>query len=132
MLAITQREVVLSVRADEAGNKRRIRLAGEEFIRRFMLHVPKGIKRIRHYGLLASACKTKRLAQARQALGMPVAQVTAMESAADFMRRVSGIEVLRCLHCKVGHLNVVQTLVGLSRLPAPDAAARQRVCRGPP
>ena len=56
MVAITDREVVLSVRADEAGNKRRIRLAGEEFIRRFMLHVlPKGIKRIRHYGLLASA-----------------------------------------------------------------------------
>ena len=55
-MAITEREVVLSVRADAAGNKRRIRLPGTEFIRRFMRHVlPKGIKRTRHYGLLASA-----------------------------------------------------------------------------
>jgi hypothetical protein len=133
ILAITDREVVLSVRADEAGNKRRIRLAGEEFIRRFMLHVlPKGIKRIRHYGLLASACKTKRLAQARQALGMSITQVNAIESAADFMRRVARLEVLCCPRCKAGHLNVVKTLIGVSRLPAPGAAARQRVCRGPP
>jgi hypothetical protein len=133
IVAITEREVVLSVRADEAGNKRRIKLAGAEFIRRFMLHVlPAGIKRIRHYGLLASACKTKRLAQARQALGMPVVEVKAMESAADFMRRVARLEVLCCPRCKLGKLSVVQTLVGLSRLPAPNAAVRQCVCRGPP
>ena len=44
------------MRADDAGKKRCIKLPGEEFIRRFLLHVlPKGIKRIRHYGLLASA-----------------------------------------------------------------------------
>ena len=133
MVSITDREVVLSVRADDKGHKGRVRLAGEEFIRRFMLHVlPKGIKRVRHYGLLASACKTTRLAQARQALGMPAADAKAMESAADFMRRVAGAEVLCCPRCKVGRLGVAQTLAGLSRLPAPHAAVRQRVCRGPP
>ena len=105
MVALTKQEVVLSVRADDKGNKRRVRLAGEEFIRRFMLHVlPAGIKRIRHYGLLASACKTIRLAQARQALQMPAAQAQAIESAADFMRRVAGIEASQCPRCKVGHL----------------------------
>lgn len=130
---ITAREVVLSVRADEKGGKRQIRLPGEEFIRRFMLHVlPSGIKRIRHYGLLASPVKTKRLAQARQALGMPVVEAKAVESAAEFMRRVSGLEVLHCQRCKVGRLAVVQTLAGYPRLPAPGAAERQHVCRGPP
>ncbi len=105
----------------------------EEFIRRFMLHVlPAGIKRIRHYGLLASACKTTRLAQARQALGMPIAEAKAMESAADFMRRVAGIEASQCPRCKVGRLGVVQTLAGMARLPAPDAGVRQHACRGPP
>ena len=55
-----------------------------------MLHVlPAGIKRIRHYGLLAAACKTTRLAQARQTLGMPVVEAKTTESAADFMRRVA-------------------------------------------
>ena len=133
MVALTKQEVVLSVRADEAGNKRRIRLAGEEFIRRFMLHVlPAGIKRIRHYGLLASACKTIRLAQARQALQMPAALAQAMESVADFMRRVAGIEASQCPRCKVGHLKVMQTLAGLARLPTPSASALQSACRGPP
>ena len=109
------------------------RLAPAQCIRRFLLHVlPAGFMRIRHYGLLASACKTTRLAQARQALDMPALQAKALESAADFMRRVASVEVLCCPHCEIGRLSVVQTLVGLSRLPAPDAAARQRVCRGPP
>jgi hypothetical protein len=133
IVAITDREVVLSVRADEAGRKRRIRLPGAEFIRRFMLHVLNaGIKRIRHYGLLASACKTTRLAQARQALGMPAVEAKTMETASDFMRRVARVEVLCCPRCKAGRLSVVQTLAGQPRLPAPHAAVRQRVCRGPP
>ena len=133
IVAVTDREVVLSVRADDAGKKRRIRLPGEEFIRRFMLHVlPKGIKRIRHYGLLASACKTARLAQARQALGMPVVEAKAMESAADFLRRVARVEVWCCPRCKVGRLGVIQPLAGLARLPAPHAGVQRRACRGPP
>ena len=133
MVSITDREVVLSVRADDKGHKCRIRLPGEEFIRRFMLHVlPKGIKRIRHYGLLASACKTARLAQARQTLGMPTAEAKALESAADFMRRVARVEVWCCPRCKVGRLGVVQTLAGMARLPAPHAGVRRRACRGPP
>lgn len=133
IVAITDHEVVLSVRADDKGGKRRVRLPGDEFIRRFMLHVlPAGIKRIRHYGLLASACKTTRLAQARQVLGMPVAEAKAVESAADFMRRVARVEVLCCPRCKVGRLGVVQTLAGRSRLPAPNAGGRRCVCRGPP
>lgn len=130
---ITESDVVLSVRADDKGAKRQIRLPGEEFIHRFMLHVlPAGIKRIRHYGLLASACKTQRLAQARAALGMHAAEPKAMESAAQFMCRVAGLEVLRCPRCMAGRLAVVQTLAGRSRLPAPLAAVRQQVCRGPP
>ena len=133
MVSITDREVVVSVRADDKGHKCRVRLAGEEFIRRFMLHVlPKGIKRIRHYGLLASACKTTSLAQARQALGMPVVEAKALESAADFMRRVARVEVLCCPRCKVGRLGVVQTLAGMARLLAPHAGVRQCACRGPP
>ena len=51
-------------------------LSGDEFIRRFLLHVlPKGFHRIRHYGLLASAgCKTN-IARARQLMAAPMAEV---------------------------------------------------------
>ena len=73
--AITPTEVVFSVRADDQGGKRKERLAGPEFIRRFLQHVlPSGIKRIRHYGLLASACKGIKLARAKAALHMPAPQ----------------------------------------------------------
>ena len=133
MVAINAREVVLSVRANANGGKRRIRLDGEEFVRRFLLHVlPTGIKRIRHYGLLASACKTKRLDEARAALAMPTLHPAVLESASDFMRRVAGVAVLRCPCCAQGQLRVVQTLRGMSRLPVPGAARLLVACRGPP
>ena len=133
ILSLDERGVVLSVRADANGGKRRIRLDGEEFVRRFLLHVlPTGIKRIRHYGLLASACKTKRLNLARVALAMPIPNPAAVESAADFMRRVAGVAVMRCPCCASGRLRVVQTLSGMSRLPVPGAARPWVACRGPP
>ena len=72
------------------GGKRRIRLDGPEFVRRFLLHVlPTGIKRIRHYGVLASACKADKLSAARQALQMPAVNPKAIESAQAFMQRVA-------------------------------------------
>ena len=131
--AISAREVVLSVRADAKGGKRQVRIEGQEFVRRFMLHVlPTGIKRIRHYGVLASACKRVRLAQARAALAMPPPNPAAVASAADFMHRVAGVEVLHCPCCASGRLRVVQTLRGMSRLPSPGADLRAYACRGPP
>src|SRR4051794_41497912 len=43
-----------------------------EFIRRFLLHVlPRGFRRIRHFGFLANACRTAKLAQIRTALEAP-------------------------------------------------------------
>ena len=57
------------MRGDSEGGKHLVRLQGTEFVRRFMLHtLPTGIKRIRHYGVLASACKGVKLRAARLAL----------------------------------------------------------------
>ncbi len=57
---------------------------------RLMQHVlPTGIKRIRHYGALASACKGAKLGAARAALQMPVPHEQAQESALEFMARVA-------------------------------------------
>jgi len=45
-------------------------LATHEFIRRFLMHVlPKGLHRIRHYGLLANGNRAANLAQMRALLG---------------------------------------------------------------
>jgi hypothetical protein len=51
---------------------RRMTLATDEFIRRFLIHVlPKGFHRIRHYGLLAKPSSTDNIARARELLAAP-------------------------------------------------------------
>ena len=130
--AITADEVVFTVRADEQGGKRRVRLAGSEFVGRYLRHVlPTGIKRIRHYGVLASACKADKLAQARLALQMPAPNPRAAESAQAFMVRVAKLEVMRCPCCKANSLRVVAVSVGLRQLPVPGISVPGQA-RGPP
>lgn len=127
--AVSEQGVVFSVRADDKGGKRTVRLDGTEFVRRFLLHVlPTGIKRIRHYGVLASACKGPKLAQARKALTMPAPNPAAVESAGEFLRRVARIDAAQCPCCGLGRLRVVQVITAPARLPAPG----QTACRGPP
>jgi hypothetical protein len=55
----------------KSGDRRRVmRLATDEFIRRFLIHVlPDGFHRIRHYGLLASATRKANIAKIRALLG---------------------------------------------------------------
>jgi hypothetical protein len=61
----------------KTGDRRSVmRLATDEFIRRFLIHVlPDGFHRIRHYGLLASAGRKANIAKIRNLLGeaLPVA-----------------------------------------------------------
>jgi Putative transposase/Transposase zinc-binding domain len=131
--SVGAQQVLFKVRGDDQGGKRLVRLDGTEFVRRFLLHVlPKGVKRIRHYGVLASACKATRLAQARAALLMPAPNPQARESAAQFMCRVRALEIMRCPCCALGQLRLVQTVPAPARLPAPGADVRANGCRGPP
>jgi hypothetical protein len=58
------------------GQKRVMRLAGEEFVRRWLLHVlPQGLMRIRHYGFLANCHRRRKLAQIRDCLAQALASV---------------------------------------------------------
>jgi hypothetical protein len=51
-------------------------LATDAFIRRFLIHVlPKGLHRIRHYGLFANATRVENIALARKLLGVTAAEV---------------------------------------------------------
>ena len=116
---MTPKEVVFSVRANDRGGKRLERLEGVEFVRRFLLHIlPIGLKRIRHYAVLASSCKAVQLTAACQSLQMPQSSVQARECAHDFLARVARIDVSLCPCCKAGRMRVTQVLLGASRLPA--------------
>lgn len=130
---ISDKEVAFTARADDKGGKRTVRLGGVEFVRRFLRHVlPTGIKRIRHYGVLASACKGVKLTQARQALQMPAPNPAALESAQEFLRRVARMDVLQCPRCKFGRLRSVAVRPGPAGLPPPGSSALAPDCRGPP
>jgi hypothetical protein len=130
LVSIERDQVLLRVRADDHGGKRTIAMPGSEFIARLLQHVlPCGFKRIRHYGLLAPAAKTQRLATARELLAMPAPSPRAIEDAQAFMRRVAAIEIERCPHCGVGRWQLIQAL------PADRttlAAMAPVSCRGPP
>lgn len=114
------------VRADAlTGAKQTVLLSGTEFIGRFLLHVlPTGFKRIRHYGLLAPAHKTRRLAMARAALGAPPPDPAVVESMAAFMQRVAQHDWLACVRCGGGRLVVTGALPAVRRASASS--------RGPP
>lgn len=130
LVGIQGDKVRLSVRADHTGAKRTVAMDGGQFIGRFLQHVlPAGFKRIRHYGLLAPAAKTERLALARQLLAMPPANPKAREDAQAFMRRVAAIEISCCPHCKTGHWRVIEQVLAD---PAALAATIPTACRGPP
>ena len=129
IVGIDAKGVRLRVRADDRGGKRRTLIDGETFIARFMQHVlPFGFKRIRHYGLLSAATKTERLAKAREALAMPAANAQAREDAAAFIKRVAGIEIACCPHCRLGQWRTIEVLQATMLSRHGDAAQ----CRGPP
>lgn len=144
---ITHTHVVFTARAkagcgagaqntgQEGKQKRCVRLTGEEFIRRFVQHVlPTGLKRIRHYGLLAN-CQGSRLALARADLNMPAPSPVATECAQAFMQRVAQAQIRQCPACIHGRLVVVQVLAGARQLPVPDqTGCGPSTChtRGPP
>jgi hypothetical protein len=131
--SVNDQEVTFSVRADDKGGKRLQRLAGTEFVRRFMQHVlPTGVKRIRHYGVLASSCKAKKLSAARLALQMLIINPQAVESVQAFMARVAKIDVGLCPCCKVGRLVVCARLQASAQLPAPGCSTSPTQNRGPP
>ena len=71
-------------------------LAPHEFIRRFLLHVlPKGLHRIRHYGLCATGAKAENLAKMRALLDV---SPSALEKGDDTATSASTEETPAQLH----------------------------------
>jgi len=118
--------VSVRVRDWTQGNRRRtLSVPAQSFIERFLLHVlPKGFKRIRHYGLLGPAGKATKLAKARAALSVPVPDPVVVESVEAFMRRIHRHEWSRCPHCGKGQF--------VPTAPIAPAPVRLLHLRGPP
>ena len=81
---------------------KRMTLATDEFIRRFLIHVlPRGFHRIRHYGLLAKAACADNIARARELLAVPTPQAQPADATDDN-------DPLPCPHCG-GRMIIIET-----------------------
>jgi putative transposase len=101
-----------------ANNKSKVMtLEADEFMRRFLLHVlPKGFRRIRHFGFLANACRTAKLLVIRTALEAPEPSPTVEH--ADYRQRYAILTGHRIDLCPVCGGSMVE--IGLwPRSPSP-------------
>jgi putative transposase len=95
-------------RIEGSGRCKTMTLATHEFIRRFLTHVlPKGLHRIRHYGLFANGNRTANIARARELLAVPSRskQAETSETAAADQPRV----LPRPCHCCGGRMIIIET-----------------------
>ncbi|MEM6805690.1 MAG: IS91 family transposase [Bacteroidota bacterium] len=101
------------------GAKRKcMSLEVDEFIRRFLLHIlPKGLHKIRYYGLLASRNRKTAWAKARKLLGQ--APVEPKEKLPWFvlMEKLTGINPFQCPCCQKGKMRFKQKLMPKQRAP---------------
>jgi len=83
-----------------------MQLAGEEFIRRFLMHVlPDGFMRIRHYGFLSNRSRRQKLDTIRACLHSPMQAVKMDEPIAEVMTS-SDNSGCPCPKCRDGHLQI--------------------------
>lgn len=87
-------------RDSKDGNKWKIMtLTADEFIRRFLMHIlPPGFMKIRHYGLLASRDKTKRITVCKRLTGTTVTEKR-VASTADLILKITGKDITICQVC---------------------------------
>jgi Putative transposase/Transposase zinc-binding domain len=127
ILSMTGNIVCFRMRDSANGNRKKVvRMEAGEFIGRFMQHIlPKGFKRIRHYGLIGPAHKAANLAAARAALEAPTPHPATVESVEAFMQRVAQLEWMNCPFCRQGRFVMVEIIPPVSKQRCPSL-------RGPP
>lgn len=86
-------------------------LPGEEFLRRFLLHVlPRGLMRIRHYGYLANRVRIRQLKAIRLKLATCSASAVASPQQTS---PCTGQPGDRCPKCKSGYLHLVGEILSV-------------------
>ena len=99
-------------RRDGADRQQVMTLGSDEFIRRFLLHVlPRGLHRIRHYGLLSASARKANLARARELL--------AVAPPPDDDVPEEPLDARPPCPCCGGHMIIIETFARWGQLRAP-------------
>lgn len=108
LIKVTDTTVTFSVKDyKNQGQWKELTLTGIEFIRRFLMHVPpKHFVRIRHYGLLSSRTKQKKLTLCRNLLGCKkyISEIKNM-SVPEMLKYLWKIDICVCKTCG-GHMSI--------------------------
>ena len=101
---------VKDYRIEGPGRYKTMTLDTAEFIRRLLLHVlPKGLHRIRHYGLLANGCRVETIAKVRALLGVAAPEPEpAPEIVADAATDNAEASARPCPCCG-GRMRIIET-----------------------
>jgi hypothetical protein len=119
IVSVCGREVTFRWRDRGDGDQSKLMtLDALAFLRRFLLHVvPGGFMRIRHYGLLANACRRESLARCRTLLGSrppadnaPVTGCVDATSWQQLLERLTGVDPTLGPACGEGRLVHVEDL----------------------
>jgi hypothetical protein len=109
-------------------------LDAHEFIRRYLSHIlPDRFMRVRSFGFLSNACKTKNISTIRSLLQSndeidevstatdtvcnAVTKAKPKESVTELMKRIAGIDIEICKHCKTGRLEKRPLLPEINQTP---------------
>jgi hypothetical protein len=109
ILAVDDTNVRFCYRDRSDGNKEKVLdVSGEEFIRRFLLHVlPRGFTKIRYYGFLAHANKNICIPLIRALIDSTTAFAQKLvESVQEMMLRLTGVDIGCCPKCGQGTMVV--------------------------
>ena len=124
LIAANVRTVTFKVkdyRIEGPGRYTTMTLATEEFIRRFLIHVlPKGLHRIRHYGLLANTGRAENLARIRELLAVTAPTPEEKDTAADVQAAPDALA--NPCPCCGGRMFIIETFDGVCpprRRPSP-------------
>ena len=120
LLALDQGQVTFAWKDYRDGQKKRMTVSADEFIRRFLLHsLPPGFQRIRYYGFLANCHRAAKLALCRRLLSSPASQLLPRPADhRDFYLALTGNDLRICPQCKIGILIRIG-LIGPVRAPLP-------------
>ncbi len=100
---------VKDYRIEGPGRYTAMTLATAEFIRRFLIHVlPKGLHRIRHYGLFANSGRADNLAKMRALLAVTVPPPEESETSAEAETQTSDVLARPCPCCG-GRMLIIET-----------------------
>jgi len=99
-------------RAHGKHKSRRMSLAADEFIRRFLIHtLPEGFQRIRHCGFLANRHRKQRFELCRQLLATPASQLLPQTAQClAVLAALTSPQLTLCPRCGIGEMLRVQIL----------------------